>query len=107
MDRRERLLGLLADASATSMQVLYVRQARLSFEAGDHSPKVSRTVFTDHVGHNLALGGRELKTPLRSRHTNGCCPTQKPSMGLSVDDSADLWRLIVLYWAPLSNKEAK
>ena len=89
------------------MVVFSVRHFKLSFEAGDHSFSISSTLETDQVGQSFGLGGRLLYAPFKRRHTSGCWPTQKPSIGFKVADRADRCRLIVLYWAPLSYKEAR
>ena len=59
-DRRDRLAGLFADASATSILVLRVRILRLNFDAGDQSFNMSSVTCMDHEGQSLGLGGRVL-----------------------------------------------
>ena len=57
MERSERLAGLLALTSATSIQVLNVRHFKPSLEAGDQSRRVSSSFETDQVAHSFGLGG--------------------------------------------------
>ena len=81
-DNSDKLLGLLADARASSIAVLRVRHFRPSAEAGDHSLSMSKTFETDQVGQSLGLGEWLLNAPSEGDTREDAVPHKSPLLVL-------------------------